>query len=85
MTRPGYKEEGLAAALTPDVVRRFSYDDRLVGYRGPTGHAILFRQVSFLEISSSDIRERIKSGKSIRYLVPDPVLAYIEAQGCYRQ
>jgi len=37
-----------------------------------------------IEISSSDIRERIGLGKSIRYLVPPAVAAYIEAKQLYR-
>ena len=37
-----------------------------------------------IEISSSDIRNRIASGKSIRYLVPPAVAAYIDAKQLYR-
>ncbi|MCM1325676.1 MAG: nicotinate-nucleotide adenylyltransferase [Bacteroidales bacterium] len=37
-----------------------------------------------LEISSTDLRERVRNGKSIRYLVPDKVLYYIEEKGFYR-
>mgnify|MGYP001625269812 CR=1 FL=1 len=37
-----------------------------------------------LEISSTDIRERIYGGKSIRYLVPDIVMRYIEKNGLYK-
>ena len=37
-----------------------------------------------LEISSTDIVERLRRGKSVRYLVPDAVLAYIEEHGLYQ-
>lgn len=37
-----------------------------------------------LEISSTDVRERIRNGKSIRYLVPDCVLSYIVEKGFYK-
>lgn len=37
-----------------------------------------------LEISSTDIRRRVRNGRSIRYLVPDNVIAYIEEKGFYR-
>jgi len=36
-----------------------------------------------LEISSSDIRERARTGKSIRYLVPAAVAAYISEKNLY--
>lgn len=44
------------------------------------------RLLSFLnlEISSTDIRERVREGKSIRYLVPDKVLHYIAEKGFYQ-
>ena len=37
-----------------------------------------------IAISSTVIRERISSGKSIRYMVPDSVHSYIEEKGFYR-
>ncbi|MBI4719356.1 MAG: nicotinate (nicotinamide) nucleotide adenylyltransferase [Planctomycetes bacterium] len=37
-----------------------------------------------IDVSSTDIRERIRRGHSIRYLVPDSVRAYIAAHGLYR-
>ena len=36
-----------------------------------------------LEISSSDIRKRIGEGKSIRYIVPEPVREYIKNNNIY--
>ena len=38
---------------------------------------------SILPISSSEIRERIAEGRSVRFLLPDAVLDYIREQGLY--
>lgn len=40
--------------------------------------------VPSIDLSATQIRERVKQGRSIRYLVPDPVRAYIDAHGLYR-
>jgi nicotinate-nucleotide adenylyltransferase len=37
-----------------------------------------------LPISSTDIRNKLKKGQSVRYLLPDPVLEEIEKSGYYR-
>ena len=42
-------------------------------------------KMPFLEISSTDIRERAKAGTSLRYLVPDAVAAYIKEHKLYRK
>jgi nicotinate-nucleotide adenylyltransferase len=38
-----------------------------------------------IDISSTDIRDRVAASRSIRYLVPDPVRQYIEDQHLYRR
>ena len=38
----------------------------------------------YVGISSTEIRDRVRAGLSIRYLVPATVAAYIAAQGLYR-
>jgi len=35
------------------------------------------------DISSTEIRERIKHGKSVKYMIPDKVLEYILKEGIY--
>jgi nicotinate-nucleotide adenylyltransferase len=37
-----------------------------------------------MEISSTDIRERVRQGKSIRYTAPAAVVDYIQANRLYR-
>ena len=41
-------------------------------------------ETPLIDISSSDIRRRVRQGRSIRYLVPDPVHAHIAAESLYR-
>ncbi len=45
---------------------------------------VKFLTLPLLEISSTDIRERVRLGKTIRYLVPDAVGAYIAEHKLYR-
>jgi nicotinate-nucleotide adenylyltransferase len=40
-------------------------------------------EAPLLDLSGTMIRDRRRAGKSIRFLVPDGVLAYIEAAGLY--
>lgn len=40
--------------------------------------------VPLLDVSSTDIRERVAQGRSIAFLVPDPVGEYVHNTGLYR-
>jgi nicotinate-nucleotide adenylyltransferase len=50
----------------------------------PAGR-VLPLEVTQLAISSSDIRRRIRTGLSPRFLLPDPVIAYIRQQQLYAE
>jgi nicotinate-nucleotide adenylyltransferase len=41
-------------------------------------------EIPALEISSTECRERVRTGRPIRYLVPDGVIQYIAKRGLYR-
>ncbi|MCR5398859.1 MAG: nicotinate-nucleotide adenylyltransferase [Lachnospiraceae bacterium] len=48
------------------------------------GAEIYVLKTPYIDISSTDIRERIKDGKSIRYMVTERTLEYIEKHGLYK-
>ena len=64
---------------------RPGYDIARFEAEAPTAHPnITVMEVPALAISSTGIRERVKEGHPIRYLVPDGVVTYIDKAGLYR-
>ena len=55
-----------------------------VGRFPQAGPGLTLLTVPRLEISSTDIRNRVRDGRSIKYLTPEPVVGYIEREGLYR-
>jgi len=49
-------------------------------------HRLIARviEVPAVDISATLVRERVRTGRSIRYLVPDAVREYVAAHGLYR-
>uniref|UniRef100_A0A7C2E2W3 Probable nicotinate-nucleotide adenylyltransferase n=1 Tax=Ammonifex degensii TaxID=42838 RepID=A0A7C2E2W3_9THEO len=71
VTRPGYVLEALR--------------ERLRGLDGYLWRRIRLLPVPGVAISSTALRERVREGRPIRYLLPEEVEAYIREQGLYRQ
>ncbi len=72
-----HRWEELRAAVAEIVVLR----------RGPGGEGVPYRTLTArrLDISATEIRNRVAAGRSIRYLVPEPVREIIAAHGLYRR
>ena len=65
------------------VLQRPCYDAK--GIEPLWGKRITLVPVPLIEISASDIRERVSRHKSIEYLVPAGVRRYIEKKGLYKK
>lgn len=86
MTRPGSQKESASSALLPQVlISDFKYDPQEDTYIHVSGYRLYFKEISFLDISSTKVRELIEKGKSVRYLIPQEVEGYIERHRLYRK
>jgi nicotinate-nucleotide adenylyltransferase len=64
---------------------RPGYDLRRFELRSTTRHPdVSAMNIPALAISSTDVRDRVREGRPIRYLLPEGVKSYIEKAGLYR-
>ena len=85
MTRPGFEEDASSLRLPPILREAFEFDPGARAWIHISGHRLYFQEITFLDISSTKVRELIEKGGSVRYLIPSEVEAYIERHGLYRE
>lgn len=85
--RPGHDLDALQATLPGalrEVVQQRLAPDVEPLRRSPAG-AVLMQETTGLDISATRIRTLCGEGRSARYLLPDPVLEYIERNHLYKE
>lgn len=70
-------------AAVRDDKDRESLNKQIVYFQDKYGANVELLSLKEITISSTDIRNKIKEGKSIRYMVPDKVIAYIRENSLY--
>ena len=70
VTRPGYNLDSIWR-IAGDFVK---YPEK----------SIIGLAIPGLELSSTEIRDRVRDGRSIKYMLPDDVIDFIAEQGLYR-
>ena len=63
----------------------FWYDSSSGIFHHQSGHVLTLQRITALDISAASIRATLAAGRSIRFLVPSSVEAYIAEHRLYRQ
>lgn len=84
VTRPGYQKGAFGDFLPLEVRNDFCYDSAKGCYTHTSGNCFGFLEVTLLDISSTEIRSRLKAGRSVRYLLPQRVEEYIKRNNLYK-
>jgi nicotinate-nucleotide adenylyltransferase len=78
--RPGVKSDELAPFIDSLGVG-FKKDG--MGFVAPSGHVLMYREATLMDISSTKIREKVMKGLSVRFLIPESVRSYITEKRLY--
>lgn len=78
------KEIEFVVALRPGYINKEEINREIDFLRESFGTKVNLINTPLYEISSTDLRDRIREGKSLRYLIPKKVLDYIEESGFYK-
>ena len=84
MTRPGFESDRIGGFIHTNISETYEYDSPNNRYSHPEWCTIFCLNITHLDISASQIRKRIKGGRSIRFLVPQAVEDFVQEKGLYR-
>jgi len=85
MARPGSQKKDPIPELPGGLNPFFKYDPAEKAWIHGSGNGLYMKEITFLDISSTKIRELMERGESIRYLIPPEVETYIQKKGLYRR
>lgn len=83
LDRPGYDSQRLEEVLFGAVHPLFRPLKVERGYQHPSGHKVVLQETTLMDISGTGIREMVRYGRSIRYLLPEAVREYIITHKLY--
>jgi nicotinate-nucleotide adenylyltransferase len=84
MDRPGVRDPS-RTELPQAISSAFRYDEGTNCWIHHSGQTVRFQNITFLDISSTKVRELVEKRQSAKYLIPREVEAYIQDHGLYRQ
>jgi len=84
MTRPGFEKNFTPEHLPVEMAKDFCYDNKRGGYAHRSGFCVFPKEITALDISSTQIRQNIRKHHSVKYLLPEPVEAFIYQNKLYR-
>ena len=83
LDRPGYDRQRLQEVLFEEVHPLFRSLQVERGFQHPSGHKVFWQETTLMDISGTGIREMVRHGRSIRYLLPEAVREYIITHKLY--
>jgi len=83
-SRPPHRARPSIEHLPVAAREAFCYDPATLSYRHRIGTSLSFLPITGIDISATEVRERVRRDRTIRYLVPSAVEGFIVERQLYR-